>query len=104
METCVWKYSRHVDKFDWIRYRDGEQVEAYINTSKVIEDGIRERPVGSNNPGIVHEALKHQWGLQRREVVFIPDHITVVPNFISEPMVVITGFVETYMMKHTKDL
>ena len=48
MEACDWKDSKHVDKFDWIRFRDGEPGEANINTSKVINDGIRERLVGSN--------------------------------------------------------
>ena len=104
METCVWKDSRYVDEFDWIRFRDGEQAEVNINTSKVIDDGIRERLVGSKNPDIVHEALKHRWGLQRREVVFVPNHIAVVPSFTPEPMVVITRFFETCMMKHIKDL
>jgi len=70
----------------------------------VINDGIREGLVASNEFDIVQEALKHQWGFQRREVVVVPNPITVVPNFIPEPMVVVTRLVVTCMMEHKEEL
>ena len=95
METCVWKDRRTVDKVAWISLRDGEQGKTNINAFQMINDGIRD---------IVHEALKYQWGLGRREVVFDPNPITVVPKFIPEPMVGITRFAEACMIEHKKDL